>query len=177
MRLELLSTAAAVATSSLVSWVADVALHDGLLFAALLVLLVQWQLQRRRQERRAKREALLASMRALSEEVELLVCDKVAVEYPELRRQLHIFERAVMRALASAHHGRAGAAPLCVIQRYVRETAPTLLAAVKEYGDPLTLQGVCRHFQLMSQRLLPQSESSEAMAQITRAPHALSAGA
>lgn len=138
---------------------ADFAWHDGLLVAALLVLFVQWHAQRRRQARRAKQEALLAAMRALSEEAELLACTEMTVQYPELRRQLHIFERAVVRALANGHHGRPGAVPLSVIQRYVRETAPSLLAALREYGDPLTFQGVCRQFQVMSQRLVPESDA------------------
>jgi hypothetical protein len=95
--------------------------------------------------------ALLATLRSLSEEAALIGCSQVATRHPELRCELHIFERAVVRCLADIHHGRTGAPALSVIQRCVKVVAPSLLVAVQTYDDKLTLQSACRQFGEMSQ--------------------------
>jgi len=135
---------------------ANLAAHDSLLLIALTALFVQWHAQRRRQMRTKEQHALLATMRSLGEEAALLSCNQVATGHPELRCELRIFERTVVRCLADLHHGRTGVPGLSVIQRCVTVIAPSLLAAVQTYDDKLTLQSVCRQFRQMSERLFPK---------------------
>jgi hypothetical protein len=156
MKIHALTTAVASLVSLVGSLMANLAAHDSLLLIALTALFVQWHAQRRRQIRTSEQRALLATMRSLSEEAALLSCSQVATRHPELRCELHIFERAVVRCLADLHHGRTGAPALSVIQRCVTVIAPPLLAAVQTYDDKLTLQSVCRQFRQMSHRLLPK---------------------
>lgn len=156
MKIYAITTAGASIASLIGSLIAKLAAHDSLLLVALAVLFVQWHAQRHRQMRAQQQRAKLATMRSLSEEVALLSCSEIAARHPELRCELHIFERTVVRCLADAHHGRAGAPDLSLIQRCVTEIAPPLLVAVQTYDDKVTLQGVCRQFRQMSQRLLPR---------------------
>ena len=156
MRIHALSTAAAPVASLVGSLMANRVAHDSLLVLALVVLLVQWYLQRRRQKRAQVQGALLATLRNLSEEASLLSCSEVASRHPELRCEVHIFERAVVRSLADLHHGRSGTPALSMIERFVTVTAPQLLKAIQIYDDKVTLQNVCRQFRLMSQQLLPK---------------------
>jgi hypothetical protein len=156
MKIHALITAVASLVSLIGSLIANLAAHDSLLLVALTALFVQWHAQRRRQERAIERQLTLATMRNLSEEATLMSCSEVANRHPELRCELHIFERTVVRCLADLHHGRPGAPALSMIQRCVTVIAPPLLAAVQEYDDKITLQSVCRQFRHMSQRLLPK---------------------
>jgi hypothetical protein len=156
MKIHALITAVASLVSLVGSLIANLAAHDSLLLIALTALGVQWHAQRRRQTRSKEQQETLATMRSLSEEVALLTCSEVANRHPELRCELHIFERTVVRCLADAHHGRAGAPSLSTIQRCVRVIAPPLLVAVQTYDDKVTLQSVCRQYRHMSQRLLPK---------------------
>jgi len=157
MKIHALTTAVAALVSLVGSLMADLAAHESLLLIALTALLVQWHAQRRRQVRTGEQRALLATMRSLSEEAALLGCSQIATRHPELRCELRIFERTVVRCLADLHHGRAGAPALSVVQRCVRVIAPPLLATAQTYDDRLTLQSVCRQFRQMSQRLLPET--------------------
>jgi hypothetical protein len=154
MKIHALTTAVASLVSLVGSLLANVAVHDALLLVALVVLFVQWHAQRRRQTRTQEQRALLATMRRLSEEAAFLSCSEIATRHPELRCELHIFERTVVRCLADLHHGRAGAPALSLIQRCVTVIAPPLLVAVQTYDDKVTLQSVCRQFRQMSQRLM-----------------------
>jgi len=156
MKIQALTTAVAAIVSLVGSLMANLAAREALLLIALTVLFVQWHAQRRRQMRTKEQRALLATMRGLSDEVALLSCSQVATRYPELRCELHIFERTVVRCLADLHHGRAGVPALSVIQRCVTVIAPSLVTAVQTYDDKLTLQSACRQFRQMSQRLLPR---------------------
>jgi hypothetical protein len=161
MKIHALATAVVSLLSLIGALIAKLAAHDSLLLLALGALFVQWHAQRRRQMRRQERDATLTTMRKLSEDAVLLSCSQLATRHPELRCELHIFERAVVRSLADIHHGRPGAPPLALIHRYVTEMAPSLLRAVQEYDDKLTLQGVCRQFRRMSQRLLPRTAEAD----------------
>jgi len=165
VKINALITLIAAVISSVAALVARLAQHDALLVVALFVLLAQWHAQRRRQERRSSQQAVLATMRKLSEEVTLLGCNQIAVRHPELQCELRIFERAVIRSLADIHHGRAHTTPLSVIERFVTDKAPALLEALNTYEDKLTLQSVCRQFRHMSERLLPQAPASIPSAQ------------
>ena len=156
MKIHALTTAVAAIVSLVGSLLANLAAHDSLLLVALGALFAQWHAQRRRQVRTKEQRARLVAMRSLSEEAAILSCSQIATCHPELRCELHIFERTVVRCLADLHHGRSGGAALSVIQRCVRVTAPSLLATVQTYDDKLTLQSVCRQFRQMSQRLLPR---------------------
>ena len=156
MKIHALTTAMAALVSLVGSLMANLAARDLVLVIALATLFVQWHAQRRRQIRTMEQRALLATMRSLSEEAALLSCSQVATCHPELRCELHIFERTVVHSLADLHHGRTGAPALSVIQRCVKVIAPPLLAAVQTYDDKLTLQSVCRQFRQMSQRLAPK---------------------
>ena len=160
MKINALITLIAAAISSAGALIARLAQHDALLVVALFVLFAQWHAPRRRQERKQTQDAVLAVMRDLSEEVTLLGCSQIAVRHPELQCELRIFERAVIRSLADLHHGRAHTTPLSVIQRFVTEKAPALLQALNTYDDRLTLEGVCRQFRHMSQKLLPDAPTS-----------------
>ena len=160
MKIHALITAVASIISLIGSLIANLATHDSLLVIALSVLFVQWHAQRRRQERALEKQAVLATMRDLSEEVTLLSCSEVANSHPELRCELHIFERTVVRCLADLHHRRPGAPTLATIERCVTVVAPQVLATVKEFDDKLTLQSACRQFRHMSQRLLPRLDST-----------------
>jgi hypothetical protein len=131
-----------------------------LLLAGLTLMFVWWHTERRRQTRRLSQEALLATMRALSDDVGLLACNSLGTTHPELRCELHIFERAVVRSLADLHHARACAAPLALIQRFVKVKAPALLATLNTCEDSLTLQSICRQFKFMSHRLMQRSHAS-----------------
>src|ERR1700751_668020 len=135
MKIYALITAVASLVSLIGSLIANLAAHDSLLLIALSALFVQWHAQRRRQQRTSEQQAALATMRSLSEEVALLSCSELANRHPELRCELHIFERTVGHRLADAHHGRPGAPSLSAIQRCVRLTAPPLLQAVQTYDD------------------------------------------
>jgi hypothetical protein len=159
MKIYALMTAVAAIVSLAGSLMANLAAHESVLLIAVTVLFVQWHAQRRRQVRTKEQRALLATMRGLSEEAALLGCSQVATHHPELRCELHIFERTVVRCLADLHHGRSGAPALSVIQRCVMVIAPPLLAAVQTYDDKLTMQSACRQFRQMSQRLLPKIPS------------------
>jgi hypothetical protein len=156
MKIHALMTVVAAVVSLVGSLMANVAVHDSLLLVALTALFVQWRAQRRRQMRTKEQRALLATMRSLSEEAALLSCNQVATCHPELRCELHIFERTVVRCLADLHNGRTDIPALSVIQRCVTVIAPSLLAAVQTYDDKLTLQSACRQFRQMSERLLPK---------------------
>jgi hypothetical protein len=161
MKIHALITAVASIISLIGSLIANLAAHDSLLLIALTVLFVQWHAQRRRQEKAQEKQAVLATMRDLSEEVTLLSCSEVANSHPELRCELHIFERTVVRCLADLHHRRPGAPNLATMERCVTVLAPQLLAAVKEFDDKLTLQSACRQFRHMSQRLLPKLANTD----------------
>ena len=162
MKINALATAVVSLLSLIGGLIAKLAAHDSLMLLALGALFVQWHAQRGRQSRRKEKDALLTTMRGLSEDAVLLSCSQIAVRHPELRCELRIFERAVVRSLADIHHGRPSAPPLLLIHRYVTEMAPSLLKAVQEYDDKLTLQGVCRQFRRMSQRLLPRTAEADA---------------
>jgi hypothetical protein len=155
MKIHALITAVASLISLIGSLIANLKAHDSLLLVILAALFVQWHAQRRRQARAGEQRERLATMRNLSEEVTLLSCSEVANRHPELRCELHIFERTVVRCLADLHHGRPGAPALSLIQRYVTVVAPPLLTTVQAFDDKLTLQSACRQFRHMSQRLLP----------------------
>ena len=159
MKIHALMTAVAAIVSLVASLMANVAVHDSLLLVALATLFMQWHAQRRRQMRTKEQRALLATMRSLSEEAALLSCNQVATCHPELRCELHIFERAVVRCMADLHNGRTDIPALSVIRRCVMVIAPSLLAAVQTYDDKLTLQSACRQFRQMSERLLPRISS------------------
>jgi hypothetical protein len=156
MKIHALTTAVASIVYLVGSLMADLAVRDSLLLIALTALLVQWHARRRRQLRTRDQRAQLATMRSLSEEAALLSCSQVASCHPELRCELRIFERTVIRCLADLHHGRTGAPALPVVQRCVTVLAPPLLAAVQTYDDKHTLESVCRQFRQMSERLLPE---------------------
>jgi type II secretory pathway pseudopilin PulG len=156
MKIYAVITAVASLVSLVGSWMANLAAHESVLLIALAALFVQWHAQRRRQVRTSQQRAQLATMRSLSEEAALLSCSQVATSHPELRCELRIFERTVVRCLADLHHGRSGAPALPVIQHCVKVVAPTLLAAVQTYDDKLTLQSVCRQFRQTSERLTPR---------------------
>jgi len=160
VKINALITLAAALISSIGALLAKLAQYDFLLVIALGVLLAQWHVQRRRQDRQKVQVAVLATMHRLSEEAQLLGCSQIAVSHPELQCELRIFERAVLRSLADIHHGRRHAPPLSVIERFVTTKAPALLEALKIYDDKLTLQSVCQQFRLMSQRLLPQAPAT-----------------
>jgi len=161
MKIHALVTAVASLVSLIGSLIANLAAHDSLLVIALSALFVQWHAQRRRQRRISEQQAALATMRSLSEEVTLLSCSELANRHPELRCELHIFERTVVRCLADAHHGRPGAPSLSTIERCVKGIAPPLLEAMQTYDDKVTLQSVCRQFRHMSERLLPKIANSD----------------
>jgi hypothetical protein len=156
MKIHALTTAVAALVSLIGSLMANVAARDALLLVAVIALFIQWHAQRRHQMRANEQRALLARMRNLSEEAALLSCNQVATSHPELRCELQIFERTIVRCLADLHHGRAGAPSLSVIQRCVTVIAPSLLAAVQTYDDKLTLQSACRQFRHMSEKLSPR---------------------
>jgi hypothetical protein len=156
MKIYALTTAVASIVSLVGSLIANLDAHESLLLIALTALFVQWHAQRKRQMRTKDQRARLATMRSLAEEAALLGCSQVATCHPELRCELHIFERTVVRCLADLHHGRTGAPALSAIRRCVTVIAPALLAAVQMYDDKVTLQSVCRQFRQMSQRLLPR---------------------
>jgi hypothetical protein len=160
MKIHALITAVASLVSLIASLLANLAALDSLLLIVLAALFVQWHAQRQRQARSREQEAALATMRNLSEEAALLTCSELANRHPELRCELHIFERAVVRCLADAHHGRKGAPSLTTIHRCVTVIAPQLLTAVQTFDDKLTLQSACRQFRHMSQRLLPKIAGS-----------------
>ncbi len=155
MKIHALVTAVAAIVSLVGSLMANLAARESVLLIALTALFAQWHAQRRRQIRTKEQRALLATMRSLSDEAALLSCSQVATRYPELRCELRIFERTVVRCLADLHHGRAAAPALSVIRRCVTVIAPSLMTAVQTYDDRLTLQSVCRQFRQMSERLLP----------------------
>jgi hypothetical protein len=157
VKINALLTVASTALSSLGAVMTNPVQRNGLLLLAVVVLFAQWHAHRRSQQRKKAHDALLATMHKLSEEAALLGCSEIAARHPELRCELRIFERAVMRSLADIHHGRLHAIPLSVIQRLVTVNAPALLETVKEYDDRFTVQNVCQQFRRMSQRLLPQA--------------------
>lgn len=161
MKIHAIVTAVVSLVSLIGALIARLAAHESLLLVVLGALFVQWHAQRRRQTRQKEQTERLSTMRSLSEEAVLLSCSELANRHPELRCELRIFERAVVRSLADLHHGRPGAPSLPLIYRYVTEMAPSLLRAVEEYDDKVTLQGVCRQFRRMSQRLLPRTPESE----------------
>ena len=116
MKINALITLAAAIVSSIGALLAKLAQYDFLLVIALAVLLAQWHAQRRRQDRKAARVAVLGEMHKLSEEAQLLGCSEIAVRHPELQCELRIFERAVLRSLADLYHGRQHATPLLVMR-------------------------------------------------------------
>src|SRR5258708_19448212 len=99
---------------------------------------------------------VVVAMGSGCEEAGRLSCNQVATCHPELRCELHICERTVVRCLADLHNGRTDIPALSVIQRCVTVIAPSLLVAVQTYDDKLTLQSACRQFRQMSERLLPK---------------------
>jgi hypothetical protein len=161
MKMYAVTTGVASLVSLVGSLMANLAARDSLLLIVLAALFIQWHAQRRRQVRTEQQRLALATMRSLSDEAALLSCSQVANAHPELRCELHIFERTVVHCLADLHHGRAGAPALAVVQRCVRVIAPPLLVAVQTYDDKLTLQSVCRQFRRMSERLLPEIPNSQ----------------
>jgi hypothetical protein len=161
MKINALITAVISLVSLGGSMMAKLAAHDSLLLIALAVLFVQWHAQRQRQTRRKARDAVLTTMRNVSEDAALLSCSELATRHPELRCELRIFERAVVRSLADIHHGRHGAPALAVVERCVSVLAPALLKAVQDYeNDRITLQSVCRQFRQMSHMLLPKTRDA-----------------
>jgi hypothetical protein len=159
MKIHAITSAVAAIMSFIGSLMANLAARESLLVIVLAVLFVQWHAQRRRQIKTQQQQALVATMRSLSEEATFLSCSEIAARHPELRCEVHIFERTVVRCLADVHRGRAAVRDLSLIQRYVIEIAPQLLAAVQTYDDKVTLQGACRQFRLMSQKLLARSDN------------------